>query len=153
MITTDEYGWFVDRTLEKMTDILRELGDDLVNLRPNLPGANAPYAIVTHCLGVVGMWGGHYVAGREVIRDRDAEFLATGRVDDLVRRVGLARDQLRSDVATADMSGALRRPAAIRETDVPYARTQGAALLHIYEELAQHLGHLELSRDIILAAR
>ena len=31
--------------------------------------------------------------------------------------------------------------------------TQGDVLLHVYEELAQHLGQLEVTRDVLLARR
>jgi hypothetical protein len=31
------------------------------------------------------------------------------------------------------------------------ARTQGGALLHIYEELAQHRGQMEITRDLLWA--
>lgn len=34
----------------------------------------------------------------------------------------------------------------------PFGRTQANALMHIYEELSQHLGHVELTRDILRTA-
>jgi len=34
-----------------MLDIVTRLGDDLANRHLDLPGANSPYAILTHCLG------------------------------------------------------------------------------------------------------
>src|SRR3712207_8993864 len=49
-LTLEEYLWFVDDCLESMTRIVEELGDDLANTRPALPGANSPYAVLTHCL-------------------------------------------------------------------------------------------------------
>lgn len=153
MISTDDFCWFVDDALDKMTVILRQLGDELSNRRPELPGANSPYAIVTHCLGVMNMWGGYRIAGREVDRDRDAEFQASGNVDDLVAKIEVSRQQLRADIAHSEMSAELRNPANPDDADQPFAKTQGAALIHVYEELAQHLGHLELSRDVLLAAQ
>jgi hypothetical protein len=30
-------------------------------------------------------------------------------------------------------------------------RTQGEVLLHVHEELVQHLGQLEVTRDVLLA--
>ena len=30
--------------------------------------------------------------------------------------------------------------------------TQGGALFHVYEELSQHLGQMEISRDLLVAA-
>ncbi len=80
MISVDDFLWFVDEALDGMVGIVVELGDDLANRRPDLPGANSPYAILFHCLGVMEWWGGVAVAGRPVERDRDAEFRATGPV-------------------------------------------------------------------------
>jgi hypothetical protein len=34
---------------------------------------------------------------------------------------------------------------------VPYSETQGAVLLHVVEELFQHLGQMELTRDMLQA--
>ena len=42
------------------------------------------------------------------------------------------------------------RPAHEEDGTLSY-RTQGAVLLHVYEELAQHLGQLEVTRDVLLA--
>jgi hypothetical protein len=53
MVSDDEFRYFVDRALDGMAAILVDLGDELANARPALPGAKSPYAIVTHCLGVV----------------------------------------------------------------------------------------------------
>ena len=141
----------VDRALNGMSRILADLGDEGANGRPDLPGANSPYAIVTHCLGVLDFWVGQCVAGRLVQRDRDAEFRATGPVAPLIERIARAREQLARDIAGVDMTG----PLAI-ERDHPLrgqVRTRGAALLHAYEELAQHHGQLELTRDVLLAGR
>ncbi len=147
MITVEHYLFYVDTALDAMVQILSELGDDLANARPDLPAANSPYAILTHCLGVMEYWGGHVVAGRPNHRDRDAEFRATGAVSDLLERVRTARAQLAADATAAD-------PAAPPRNPPPYDRdlgssTQGAVLLHIYEELAQHCGQLELTRDVL----
>lgn len=151
MISLDDYLWFVNDALQAMIEIVVELGDDLANRKLELPGANSPYAVLTHCLGVMEYWGGHVVAGRSIERDRDAEFCASGAVVDLVRRTRLARQQLAADVAQADCFGSLRRRPDLDDADLPYGRTQGGALIHIYEELAQHRGQLEVSRDVIAA--
>ena len=152
MISTEDYEWFVDRALDQMAAILRELGDSLAVIRPNLPGANSPYGIVTHCLGVANAWAGERVAGRQITRDRDAEFLATGAVDELIGRIDAARLQLNADVAVADMSAPLKLHRPDAHPEVPYELRQGAALFHVYEELAQHLGQLEITRDLLAAS-
>lgn len=91
MISQADYLFFVDRALDGMTGILLGLGDELANRKPALPGANTPYQVLTHCLGVVEFWGGQVVAGREVHRDRAAEFTAAGPVAELVERTAAVR--------------------------------------------------------------
>jgi Protein of unknown function (DUF664) len=152
MISVDDYLWFVDEALDGMIAIVTKLGDDKANRRPDIPGANSPYVILHHCLGVMEYWGGHVVAGRTVDRDRDAEFEARGPVDDLVRRAEAARAQLRKDVAELDAFAPPRNPPDDEDdAALPIGRTQGGALVHVYEELAQHRGQMEGYRDIILA--
>ena len=149
MVSDEEFLYFVDQALDGMAAILADLGDGLANERPALPGANTPYAIVNHCLGVVEYWVGHLVAGRPVERDRPAEFTASGPVKDLVERVEVAKQQLRVDVAAAEFAAALPVETPAEYLTTKPDLTQGAALLHVFEELAQHHGQLEISRDVI----
>lgn len=145
----DELLLFCDRALDGMVTIVADLGDDLANTRPELPGANSPFAILTHCVGVIDAWAGHRVAGRPLERDRDAEFRATGRVADLLATVAAARTRLHDDVHGATFEGPLRHETGHRLEH--RIATQGAALLHVLEELAQHHGQMELTRDLLRA--
>ena len=76
MVSVDDYLLFLDEVLDDMVRIVTELGDELANQRPDLPDSNSPYAILTHCLGVMEYWGGYMVGGRSIQRDRAAEFRA-----------------------------------------------------------------------------
>lgn len=148
-----DYLWFIDLALADMGGILRQLGSELANQRPDLAGANSPYAIVTHCLGVMEFWGGATVAGRSIERDRDAEFISSGPVDELVARLDSARRRLEADMVALDP---LAAPAPFDKSDdqsVLYATSKGAVLLHILEELFQHLGQLEITRDLLVDER
>jgi hypothetical protein len=150
-VPTADYLWFAEGALAQMIRIVGELGDDLANRCPPLPGANSPYAILTHCLGVTEYWAGATVAGRSIERDRDAEFTAGGDVTSLCQRAEAARQRLREDLSGLDswaMPGGVRRDPA---DPVPYSETKGAVLLHILEELFQHLGHMEITRDMLQA--
>ncbi|QRP43485.1 DUF664 domain-containing protein [Amycolatopsis sp. FDAARGOS 1241] len=153
MLTTDGYLYLVDRALDGMAATLTGLGDELVNTRPDLPGANSPYAIVTHCLGVMTFWGGQVVAGRAVERDREAEFEATGPVEPLVERLRAVRKQFGADVEAAVPADPPRGVVPPKYRGTPIGETQGVALQHVYEELAQHRGHLDVTRDLLLARR
>jgi hypothetical protein len=151
MISVDDFLWFVDEALDGMVAIVTELGDDLANTRLDVAGGNSPYAVLHHCLGVVEEWAGHLVAGRPLVRDRGAEFRAAGPVDELVTRVRKARRQLASDLAAFDPPGAPRGAVDPEDAALPLGRTQGGALFHLYEELAQHRGQMETCRDVLRA--
>ncbi|MER7281559.1 aminotransferase class I/II-fold pyridoxal phosphate-dependent enzyme [Dactylosporangium sp. NPDC000244] len=149
MITVEEYLGATGRALDGMGGIVAGLGDELANVRPPVQGASSPYALLTHCLGVVGYWAGGLVAGRVVERDREAEFTSSGPVAPLLERVRQAREQLAADVRGADFAGPLRtapNPGFLGPAGIA---TQGAALLHVYEELAQHHGQMEILRDLL----
>lgn len=150
MLTTAQFCYYTDQAIDALIAIVGELGDDLANRRPELPGANSPYSILTHCLGVMEYWAGHVVSGREDHRDRSAEFTASGPVSDLIARAERAREQFNADVAAADPTAA-PRSAADLGTPASAPVTQGQVLMHVYEELAQHLGQLEISRDVLRA--
>jgi hypothetical protein len=146
----EDFLWFVDQALDAMVGIVEVLGDDLANRQPDLEGANSPFAILTHCLGVMEFWAGTASLGRASERDRAAEFVTRGEVADLVERVQKSRRQLALDLEACH---SLEPPALSGAADeqAPFWRTQGAALFHIYEELAQHLGQMELTRDVLVA--
>lgn len=149
MISIEDFLGYVDDALDGMVEIVHELGDDLANRRPRMPGANSPFAILTHCLGVMEYWGGEIIAGRRVTRDRPAEFRARGLVAELTEDTQRARQQLRADIAALDAFGPPRGNPHATDRTLALARTQGGVLLHIYEELAQHRGQMEITRDIL----
>ncbi len=149
MISTEDYLTYLDDALDGMIAIVADLGDDLANRRPDMPGANSPYAILTHCLGVLEYWGGYIVAGRTIQRDRDAEFRAAGEVQALVERAHRARRQLAVDLGNLQPSAPPRGTPRPDDARLPLGRTQGGALIHIYEELAQHRGQMEITRDVL----
>jgi Protein of unknown function (DUF664) len=150
-VSAEDYLWFVDLALSEMAAIVDGLGDDLANRRPPFRGGNSAYVILTHCLGVMEYWGGATVAERPVQRDRTAEFSARGEVAPLLRRTQQARRRLREDIVGID---AQATPVSVRrdpDDPVPYTEAKGAVLLHILEELFQHLGQMEVTRDALVA--
>ena len=145
-----DYLWFCDLALRGMARIVTDLGDERANSRPPFPGANSPYVILTHCLGVVEYWGGATVAERPIERDRAAEFTASGPVAPLLARAESARERLAEDVAGLEAWDVPRSVRRDPDDPVPYSETKGAVLLHILEELFQHLGQMEITRDALL---
>jgi hypothetical protein len=147
-----DYLWFVDRALDAMVGIVVELGDERANRRPDLPEANSAYVILTHCLGVMEYWGGGTVAERDFTRDRASEFVAHGGVAELAERAGAARRRLGADVAGHDSAAAPANVLPDPDDPLPYDQRKGAVLVHILEELYQHLGQMELTRDLLVAS-
>jgi hypothetical protein len=145
----DELISYVDRALGEMGSILTDLGDDLANRRPDLPGANSPYAILRHCLGVMDFWGGHVVAGHTVDRDRDAEFRAAGPVPGLLRATTEAKVRFRANAAAADPGAPVRGTHPGMGPGELEVLSQGSSLLHVLEEIMQHLGQMEITRDAL----
>jgi hypothetical protein len=152
MISIDDYLYYVDEALDGMVDIVTGLGDEVANRRVDVPASNSPYAVLTHCLGVMEYWAGQIVAGRTIERDRDAEFRASGPVDELATRARAARRQLQADLADVAPFDPPRGVPEPEDAALPLARTQGGALMHLYEELAQHRGQMEGARDVLLAS-
>ena len=153
-ISHEDFLMFVDRALDGMLRIVEELGEGRANMRPDLPGANSPYAILTHCIGVCDYWIGSLLGKRDFSRDRDAEFRANGTVAELRQRVGELKAKLLEDVKQvqgekplASAPNSMYNP--LRGTDFG-DWMEGTALIHAYEELAQHHGQMELTRDVLM---
>jgi bifunctional pyridoxal-dependent enzyme with beta-cystathionase and maltose regulon repressor activities/uncharacterized damage-inducible protein DinB len=149
VVSSADYLYFVERAVRGMCEIVRELGDELSCTRPATPGANTAYGLLTHCLGVMEYWGGHLVAGRDVERDRLAEFAATGTTAALLARADSALAQLRADLSSTDSRSDLRRAPAPWALGPERPMTQATALVHLFEELAQHHGQLQILRDAL----
>jgi Protein of unknown function (DUF664) len=142
----------VERHLDRMLAVAAELGDGLINTVPDLAGGNSAYQLVFHCCGMLEWWTREAILGIDVGRDRDAEFVAAGSLATLQARVDAVRRQLRADLAVIDLDGPLKGDPSDRYRDTAIGATARGVLLHVFEELAQHHGHLEITRDVLIAA-
>ncbi|MGH8862950.1 MAG: aminotransferase class I/II-fold pyridoxal phosphate-dependent enzyme [Jatrophihabitantaceae bacterium] len=150
-LSDDDFRYFVERAVRGMCAIVADLGDDAANARVDVPGANSAYALVTHCLGVMSYWGGEVNRGRDAHRDRDAEFASSGPVAELLARADAALVQFGADVAAARSDDPPPRPPAGWARGPHRELTQAGVLMHVYEEVAQHHGQLEVLRDALRA--
>lgn len=152
IVIGEEYLYFVDRALDGMSGIVKDLGDELANTKPAVAGANSPYTILTHCLGVVEHWVGARVIGRPDRRDRPAEFRANGSLGPLLESVSKARAQLAEDLVSVrgDVPVASQPDARFQPPSGPLTET--GVLLHVLQELAQHHGQMEITRDWLTAS-
>ncbi len=145
--------WYVDTALTKLLARADELveggGEELLSARPDVEGANSVFALITHCCGVMEHWGGEVIAGRPVNRDRAAEFTATGSLAQLEELVAAQRRRWLDDLAAFEPGEVPRGPVERYDGD-PEVITQGFVALHVVEELFQHLGHVDLTVDLVL---
>ncbi|MFC0453272.1 DinB family protein [Rhodococcus jostii] len=148
-MNSDEYLYFLDRAFDGMLAVLGELGDERANQAPPFDGANSPWAITYHCTEVADYWIGHLIGGRESNRDRAAEFTATGTIADLTRVVTELRSRLQNDLELFDPVAPLANTPPADYEGPSRALTPNGVLLHVLEELAQHHGQVEVSRDAL----
>ncbi len=149
-IAPEEFLPYINGALDGMLQIVEALGDERVNLRPNnMPNTNSPFAILTHCVGLTRYFIGGALAGRQVPRDRDAEFRAQGSVAEIQQTVRALQQDMQEDLKHVHGDQPSAFPEALRQ---PAQRTwmQGRFVIQCYKELAQHHGHMELTRDVIL---
>lgn len=147
-ISVDDFLLFCHRTIDGYRSALHRLDDVLVNTAPDIADANTPYRLTIHAMAACEWWTSHIVCGHPSDRDRDAEFVATGTVAQALAALdhtSATLDALRPDLEAARV---VQGPAS---TTKPLGAewTVGACLIHAYEELAQHLGHLEITVDLL----
>jgi uncharacterized damage-inducible protein DinB len=133
----------------QMLALVELLDARLLNERPTPRGTNAVGALVLHCCAVCEFWLGHVALGRPTSRDRDAEFARTTTAAECRAEVAQALLRVEADLQRLQ-EGAGRFHAA-------RARLAGggddhAVLLHVVEELFQHLGQMEVTKDVLLSA-
>lgn len=98
-------------------------------------------------MGLTRRWASTVNRGIEVPRDRDAEFRACGSVAELIAEAVRQREAFIDDVtSTGWMAAPPPDPPAFHLVDCR------AVLVHVIEELAQHLGQLEITRDLLMAS-
>ena len=151
MITVEQYLQFCEQALDSYAAAVAALGDDLVNARlDGIHGSNSAFALVTHVEGMTAHWVRTVNRGVVVHRDRPAEFTASGTAAEALATIERTRALLHEDARAASPRDQPVDPVLEPDGSMSYA-TQGEVLLHVYEELAQHLGQLEVTRDVLLA--
>lgn len=147
MISVDDFLLFCDRTLDGYERAIDQLDDASLNRVPPT-GDSTPYQLVAHAMGATRWWTEHHVCGVAVERNRDAEFEAAGDADEARALVSTMRTSLH-DLAPAIAAATEVHFEPTTQTPLGREWTVGACLIHAYEELAQHLGHLEVTVDLV----
>lgn len=153
-LSDDDVVAFIELALDRMMAKASTLGP-LVGDRPNLDGSNSVFSLVVHCVGVADWWLDHVIMGRPSVRDRDAEFDASGSLADLESLVAKFKSRL-PDLAAEAARARQPKSAYLESATAPiraWPWTTGSIVLHVIEELFQHAGHVDVTADLLALAK
>jgi uncharacterized damage-inducible protein DinB len=108
---------------------------------------NSMTAMVVHLLGSEANWMEEVIGGKKIVRDRDAEFLTQGlNVPEMQARIGAA-GKVTAEILSPLTEKQLGESRKWRDRSVSVRW----CILHVIEHYAQHLGHMQLTRQLWLA--
>lgn len=139
---------YLRRGFQHLAILVSRFDDELVNTKPAGDHTNSAAVIVTHVCGALRFWTMEIALGRDAARDRDAEFRAVATTAELQALLDRTLAQLLEDVGDiADHGGTT--PVADRRRLWEGDESDGAIVLHLLEEMYQHIGQLELTADAL----
>jgi uncharacterized damage-inducible protein DinB len=103
--------------------------------------------MVVHLVGSETHWMKEVIGGKKVVRDRDAEFVTKGlSVPELQAKID-ATGKVTAGILSALTEKQLEESRKWRDRSVSVRW----CILHVIEHYAQHLGHMQLTRQLWLA--
>jgi hypothetical protein len=143
----------IERLAREALARLEGLPEEALNHKLALPETNSLYALATHMLGAGQYWTVTLVGGHDIPRNREAEFAAMGTLPLLRERYESWLAVLHEDLDAlpdAEMNRLVTLTGRIRpdwmESDQITARE---SLLHALEHTALHVGHIQLTRQLL----
>jgi uncharacterized damage-inducible protein DinB len=137
---------YIGALRERRADILQTIEDlpaDGLNWHPLPDQSNSLYALAVHSLGAERRWI-HQVAGqRQIVRDRDAEFLAHG--EDITE---LTSAYTKGATTSEEILAMLSAANLDEMRDDPKPHTVRWCILHTLEHYNEHLGQMRLTRQL-----
>jgi uncharacterized damage-inducible protein DinB len=149
----ETYSKYIRKQIADVRTALGGLRDEQLNQRPDVPGANSGYVIATHVLGNVRAWVLAIACGRPLSRDRSAEFASSGTHEALGKAAGALSSEISDALAGLDPSTLDDRFVPVPELwgeGEPYEISRREALAHVLEHASMHLGHIHVTRDLLL---
>ena len=116
-----------------------------LNWKPTRRETNSAFVLATHLLGSEKHWIHHVVGGREILRDRDAEFSARGKdiasLRDSFDALARETEAILTPLSSVDYD-------ASRDTMNYGHVTVRWVVLHMVEHYAEHVGQISLTRQV-----
>ena len=136
------------RKYDELVSLVESCDDELANAEPETPGSNSLLQILVHCCGMMRRWSSSVNLGRVIPRDRDHEFEAKMSVTEVSTLAEHVRSAFVSDVEATDMQSAPLQVPSGREHF--WTATCEGVLLHVLEEISQHLGQAQITYDSLI---
>ena len=136
---------------EQIKSLLEGLDPEALDWRP-IEGAgelatNSLTAMVVHLAGSETFWMKEIIGGKKIVRDRDAEFVTKGLSVPEIRAKIEASGKVTREILSALTEKQLEESRKWRDRSVSVRW----CILHVVEHIAQHLGHMQLTRQLWLA--
>lgn len=141
---------YLDRAFDQMLATLERVAEEDLATPPFGAATTSISGLVTHSTEVSRYWLGHVGLGDPSDRDRDAEFTHRADRTELVDRIAQARAAATDHLTRlADGEGQASEMRGFLYGD----QSDDSLVLHVVEELYQHLGHMEITADALAARR
>ncbi len=140
---------FIESSLNRILACLNGLNEDDLNWRP-MENSNSLYALGAHMLGNVEQNILGVLGGQSIHRQREAEFRAKGRSAEPIQAKwqGL-QGQIQECLANLPAGELERERAHPRRGQI----TGRQLLIVVARHAAEHVGHAELTRDLLFVER
>ena len=126
-----------------------------MNRVPPLEGANSAFVIGAHVLGNARAWVLGIACGQSIVRDRPAEFASRGSFEDFDKAASKVCHEIAQALQKLDPSDLDRRFKPSQELwgagEVKEV-SRRMALADVLEHAALHLGHVQMTRDLVTAS-
>jgi uncharacterized damage-inducible protein DinB len=150
-----QFAVVLDRIGRDVLIQLSGVSPEDLNRPLDIPETNSLFALATHLVGSGEFWVLAIVGGQSIQRDREAEFRATGTLNELVNRYEswlAAIHELLDNLPDAEMKRVIEAPAARRPFFKDEVITVRDCLLHTVEHCALHQGHIQITRQLLTAS-
>jgi len=157
----DAIGFLLEQPFRNVPRQLERLSEEQLNQPLDLPETNTLYQLETHMAGATEFWLLSLVGGQLSRRDREAEFRSTGTLADLQQRYAVVLADVQRLLAgrtEEDLNRPLTPPPEVvadplfQQYHSQAPLTVGYALLHMMRHNALHVGHLQLTLQLLGAA-
>jgi uncharacterized damage-inducible protein DinB len=147
---TDDWIALLTHIQERVRAAVADLDAEALNWRPTPEGTNSIYSLTYHMAGSIVYWTLQVIGGQDVGRDRDAEFRAQGTdAAQLLEFFNNGYAKAKEFVAGLTFQDMDRKVA----TRTFGQRTVRWVLGNIISHQSEHLGHIELTRQLYQAQR